>query len=135
VPIQFDLTGNGTDRTAGRVPKDDDKRCMQVENSIFDTAQSMVPDNVTRYPNHKNISDALVKNINRRHPGIRTGQNSGDWLLLLSNALPAFLTMIWMQQIPRHKPPVSLQKLIQRFIGRGALSGRFTHKSISFDKK
>lgn len=112
---QLNLVGNELDiafrivmnrrvhRAATGVAQHDDKRTSQMAGCIFNAAQLMVVDDISGYPNHKQVADACREDAFGNHPRIGTGDNDRVGMLAvlfgmfpeLSFSLPESLSSAW----------------------------------------
>ena len=65
------------------VPKNNDESCSKMIHRVLDTAQRIVIHQITSRTNHKEISDALIKNDFGCRPRISATDDDGKWMLVL----------------------------------------------------
>jgi hypothetical protein len=108
---------------------------MQISNCVFYTAECVVADYISGYPDDEEIADTLIENVNRWDPRVGAGENRGHWFLLVHDRLPAFFAMIWVKKVAFNETFVALQEFFQNLFSGGAFVCIWSHRFFSLNVK
>src|SRR5262249_28038108 len=70
-----------------RMPEHDDEGRPEARGGEFHAPDLRGRDNVARHPDHEQIAQPLIEDDFRRHPGVGTTQDSGEWILAIHELL------------------------------------------------
>lgn len=108
----FSAFYDGSYCSAAIVSQHDDQWHIQVLYCIFNAGQGDVIHDLPGSPDHKDVSQALIKDNLRWNPGVGTSYNNGKGMLSGDEFAEAIRRLVRVSEIARSKPRVALHEFL-----------------------